>query len=61
MTIPAELETIARRLLAHHPEPDDGARLLRIAARVRFIMRELDEEPVVVAFPAMTVVWRETI
>lgn len=48
MTIPSELETIARRLLAHRPEPDDGALLLRIAARVRFILRELDEKPVVV-------------
>lgn len=51
MTLSTEIETIAHRLLARRPEPDDGALLLRIAARVRFVMRELEEEPVVVAFP----------
>jgi hypothetical protein len=47
--IPQEIETIARRLLAD--KPAEAALLLRIGSRVRDIMRALDTEPVVVAFP----------
>lgn len=47
--IPQEIETIARRLLAD--KPAEAALLFRIGSRVRDIIRALDEEPVVVAFP----------